>query len=101
MADSDNVMLEENRENDTSIEIQDNVHETVDGILTDMLPNYQVSTKRERRPTDFYGELANVAMTSIDPKTFKQAVKSDYAEHWKKVMTKNLLLSLNTKLGSW
>ena len=89
MHESDDVVFVEERNDDSVvIEMQDNIHENLGGALTDVLPDYHIPAKRERRPPDFYGERANVAMIGADPKTFKQAMKSDSAEHWKKAMAK-------------
>ena len=93
------VIFEEDENDDAIIiEMQDNVHADIDGILADTMPD-QVPGKRQRRPPDFYGERANVAMIGADPKTFKQAMMSESTEHWKKAMTKEY--SALTEHGTW
>ena len=83
--DSNDGTFEEERGGEAVITgMQDNVYETTD-ITED-----RTFGKRIRRPPDFYGERANVAMIGADPKTFKQAMASDSSEQWKKAMAKEI-----------
>ena len=93
------VSLEEEKNDDAVIiEMQDNVHTTTDGMLADTMAD-EIHGKRQRRPPDFYGERASVAMIGADPKTFKQAMMLESTEHWKKAMIKEF--SALTQHETW
>ena len=54
---------------------------------------------RNRRSPDYHGEWATIAISTSEPKTFKQALKNEHAENWKEAMGKEYSSLMNH--GTW
>jgi hypothetical protein len=97
----ENVEIEDERnEHDITIDVLEDDHATIGGVPVEMIPDHNHRYPRRMRVApDYYGcEKANVAAAG-DPGTFKQALKSGSAQHWKTAMEKEF--SSLTKHGTW
>ena len=97
----ENVEIEDERnEHDITTDVLEDDHVTIEGVPVEIIPDHNHRYPRRMRvaPDYYVCEKANVAAAG-DPGTFKQALRSGSAQHWKTAMEKEY--SSLTKHETW